>query len=167
MLWCLFLEWGWWFWFPLIIAFLALFVLLIRFLFLIVQGGRNSLSVGYEKMKVIATGAGSTGIVITVILILLAGWAVYKGYNDLHDNYFVALNTPGKELDEIRNSFQNETHVTISVKDAAKKFQIVGSYQGVCVPDLFESICRQYASQIFCDVSWRHRTLAVDRTGPK
>jgi hypothetical protein len=131
---------------------------------LIVRGGRNTLTVGYEKLKVVASGAGLTGILITVLLVVLGGYAVREGYKSLRDNYFVALNTPGKELDELRNKYQNDTHVTISIKEAAKKFMITGSYEGVCVPDLFESICRQYASQIFCDVSWRNRTLTVDRT---
>ena len=98
LLWCLFLEWGWWFWVPLIVAFLFLCWLLIRFLLLIVRGGRNTLTVGYEKLKVVASGAGLTGILITVLLVVLGGYAVREGYKSLRDNYFVALNTPGKEL---------------------------------------------------------------------
>jgi hypothetical protein len=162
LLWCVSLEWGWWFWAPALVVALAL---LIWFAFLILRGA-GSLTLGYEKVKVITKGTGPTGVVITVIIIGFVGYVVYQGYKTLKDAYFVALNTGGRELEQVRNDFQRETHVEISIKDPAKKFVIAGSYRGACVPDLFESICRQYAPRIVCETSSWKRTLIVDLKKP-
>ena len=160
---CLFLEWGWIFWAALGFVVLLVCGVLGAFLVLIARGGWNSLALGYEKWKLIAKGAGVTGVVTTVVLIVLAGVAVYQGYEHLKNSYFVALNTPaGVILEDVRNKFQGDTHITITIKEPAKKFLVVGSYRGACVPDLFDSICRQYSSQLFCDKSWMHGTLDVD-----
>ncbi len=162
LLWCVSLEWGWWFWMP---ALGVALLLLIWFGFLILRGG-GSLSVGYEKVKVITTGSGPLGVVVTTAIVGLVIYGVYQGYKSLKDAYFVSLNTGGRELEQVRNDFQGETHVEISVKDPAKKFVIAGSYHGACAPDLFESICRQYAPRIVCETSLSKRTLIVDLKKP-
>jgi hypothetical protein len=162
LLWCVSLEWGWWFWGP---ALGVALLLLIWFGFLIWRG-TGSLTLGYEKVKVIAKGNGPWGVVVTGAIIIGIGYGVYEGYTSLKDAYFVALNTPGRELGQVREDFQRETHVEISVKDPAKKIVIAGSYRGACVPDLFDSICRQYAPRIFCETSLWKRTLIVDLKKP-
>jgi hypothetical protein len=65
-------------------------------------------------------------------------------------------------LEELRESYQGGTQATITITDAAKKFSIAGSYEGMCVTDFFESICRQYSSKISCESSLIGRTLIVD-----
>jgi hypothetical protein len=162
LLWCVSLEWGWWFWLPALVVALAL---LIWFGFLILRGD-GSLSVGYEKVKVITTGSGPLGVVVTIAIVGLVMYGVYQGYRSLKDAYFVALNTGGRELEQVRNDFQGETHVEISVKDPAKKFVVAGSYKGACAPDLFQSMCRQYAPRIVCETSLWKRTLIIDLKKP-
>jgi hypothetical protein len=162
LLWCVSLEWGWRFWMP---ALGVALLLLIWFGFLILRGA-GSLTVGYEKVKVIAKGNGPLGVVVTAAIIGLVTYVVYQGYTSLKDAYFVALNTAGRELEQVRDDFQRETRVEINVLDPAKKFVIAGSYRGACVPDLFESICRQYAPRIVCKASLWERTLVVDLKKP-
>jgi hypothetical protein len=129
------------------------------------RSGAGRLSVGYEKVRVMATG-GPVNIVITILIVGGVGFGIYEAYKTLKDAYFVALNTPGRELEQVRNDFQSETHVEVTVKDPAKKFIIAGSYRGACVPDLFESICRQYGARIMCDTSMWKRNLTVDLKKP-
>ncbi|WGD50851.1 hypothetical protein QA641_35545 [Bradyrhizobium sp. CB1650] len=137
--WCVFLEWGWTFWIPALIVAIAL---IIWFGSLVLQSG-GSLSLGYEKIKFVTKGRGALGILLTVAIFGAIGYGAYQGYKTLKDAYFVALNTPGRELEQIRNDFQGDTRVELLVRDPAKTFTIAGSYRGACVPDLFESICRQ------------------------
>jgi hypothetical protein len=158
VLWCVSLEWGWGFLLPVLLVALVLIVFLG---FLMLKGGSGHLSVAYEKMKVMATG-GPANIGITILIVCAIGYGIYQSYNTLKDAYFVSLSTPGRELEQVRNDFQSETHLVITVKDPAKKFVIAGSYRGACVADLFDAICRQYAAHIFCDTPIWKRTLTVD-----
>jgi hypothetical protein len=160
--WCVALEWGWWFCGP---ALLIAFAVLVWLAILVVRDV-GTLSVSYEKIKVIAKGNGAVGVVVTAAIIGLIIYGVILGYRSLKDSYLVALSTPGRELEQIRNDFQGETHVEISIKDSARKFVVSGSYRGACVPDLFEAICRQYASHIICRSSSWKQTLIVDQKSP-
>ncbi|WP_271592214.1 hypothetical protein [Bradyrhizobium sp. CCBAU 65884] len=160
--WCVFLEWGWTFWIPV----LAMAAILIVWLGFLVLRSDGSLSLGYEKIKVVTKGNGPLGVVVTAVILIGVGYSVYEGYRTLKDAYFVALNTPGRELEQIRNDLQSETRVELLIKDPAKKFSVAGNYRGACVPDLFESICRKYAPRIVCETSVWKRTLVVDVRKP-
>jgi hypothetical protein len=162
IIWCVSLEWGWGFLAPVLIV---MAVLIVVIAVLMIKGGSGRLSVGYEKIKLIATG-GPVNIVITLLVAGAVSLVLYQAYKTLKDSYSVALNTPGRELEQVRNDFQSETHLVITVKDPAKKFSIAGSYHGACVADLFEAICRQYAPNIVCDASISKRTLIVDLKRP-
>jgi hypothetical protein len=162
VIWCVSLEWGLPFLLPALMAALALIIL---FTVLIWRGG-GALSISWEKLKVIVTGVGAVSVVVTLLIVLGIGYVSYQGYKTVKDAYFVAINPPGRELGKVREDFQGETRIEITIKDPAKKFVIAGNYQGACVADLFTSICRQYADRISCATSLLNRTLIVDLKNP-
>lgn len=155
---CISLEWGWIFLLPVLVGAMVLIILIAV---LMIKGGASRLTVGYEKIRLGATG-GPVNIVITIGIVVAIGYGLYRGYNGLKDAYFVALNTPGRELGQIREDFQGETHLVITIKDTAKKFVVTGNYRGACVADLLDAICRQYANKLSCEKSSWQRTLTID-----
>jgi hypothetical protein len=162
VLWCVSLEWGWKFWVPALVLALAVLAGLV----VLIWRSDGSLTLVYEKAKVMAKGRGMAGAVIMLLIIGGGAYAIYEAYLTLKNAYFVSLNTPGRELEQVRNDIQSETHVEIDVKDPAKKFIIAGRYRGACASDMFESICRQYAPRIVCETSLWQRTLIVDLKKP-
>jgi hypothetical protein len=90
---------------------------------------------------------------------------VYKGYEGFKESYsasFDTASTSGIELEPLRNKFQGDTQATIIVREPARTFVVNGHYEGACVQDMFEAICRQYAGQLSCETSLLRRTLIVD-----
>jgi hypothetical protein len=91
-------------------------------------------------------------------------YGVYSAYGKVRDSYsvlFDTASTPGIELEALRDKFQGETQATIIVSDPAKKFVVGGRYEGACVQDLLESICRQYSGKLVCSTSLLKRTVTV------
>jgi hypothetical protein len=162
---CLVLEWGWVFLALLVVGGLilcGLLALLISFLRLRTPPANNS-EIGYDK----ATAKGPIVTYFAYLLALVAvGWVVYLGYDKFRTAYSVSFDTastPGMDLESLRDKFQEDSRATIIVRDPAKKFLVTGRFEGACVQDLFEAICRRYVGQLSCKTSLLDRTLIVDR----
>jgi hypothetical protein len=100
-----------------------------------------------------------------IVLLGAIGYAVYYGYDRFHETYSVAFDTasgPSVSLETLRSKFQGDTQATIIIGDRAKKFSVTGHYEGACTLELFETICRQYASRLSCNASLKNQTLTVD-----
>jgi hypothetical protein len=90
---------------------------------------------------------------------------VYFKSEDVEKTYavYVDLRTAPETLGELADFYRAKTPVHFVISDAAKKVSIKGEYEGMCVADFFESICRQYDSQISCEPpSLTHPTLTID-----
>jgi hypothetical protein len=159
---CASLEWGWKFWLP---ALIIVVLLLCVLAYLLIRAQSGHLIFNWDKFKVAATGDWPR-MVVTILILVGLGWAILEGYKTIRDAYIVALTTPGRALEQVRDDFQGETHVLITVSDAAKKFTVVGNYRGACVTDLFETICRKYADKLACKSSAWDRTFTVDLKRP-
>jgi len=164
---CLILEWGWGFLAGISVFILALIGALVFLIKRVGTSWRRRLppsEVVIEKFGVRVTGA-AVNIVVVVGAVGAIGYAVYKGYDSFKDSYSVAVDSPtsGFELQSLRDRFQGETQATITINDHAKSFSVTGSYEGACVGDMFDSICRKYAPKLSCSTSWLHRTLVVDQ----
>ena len=169
---CLVLEWGWGFlaWTGIVFfAVVGVLVLIIKLVRKPTQAPSQPASVILEKLGVIITGEQAVFVAVILLAISAIGYVTYKGYESFKDSYSVAVDSPeiGVELQALRDKFQGETQATIIIRDAAKKFSVTGSYEGACVSNLFDSICRKYTSKLSCRTSWFDRTLVVDLTQAK
>jgi hypothetical protein len=173
---CFFLEWGW----PFLLVLLGGGVLLAVVVGIVIwffgfrywreQPGGERTILGFDKWKFETSGRGVTlgKMIVAVVGIaaVLGGsyYVVKSGYDNYQHAYAVSLDSPSVpvELEKVRERFQGETNVTITVAEPAKKFAVTGTYHGACVKDLMDSICRQHASRISCETSLLRRTLLVD-----
>jgi hypothetical protein len=104
-------------------------------------------------------------LVFVFVLIGAIGWLLYWGHDKARSSFEVSFDTasaPPVDLDTLRDKFQPDTQVTITIRDRAKKFLVSGKFEGACVEDLFESICRHYNGKLTCDSSKLNRSLTVD-----
>lgn len=107
-------------------------------------------------------------IVLFVVFapMLFMAWFAYSKYEDYEKKFAVHmdLRTAPETLEEIADYYRSSTPVRIDISDAAKKVSIKGEYEGLCISDFFESICRQYDSQISCEPPslWQRRTFTID-----
>jgi hypothetical protein len=178
---CFVLEWGWSFLLLLIlgglllVVFVGFVIWLFGYRYWRAQPGGERTIFGYDKWKLETSGRGVTIAKAIVTFVAIAGvlggswYAITTGYEKYQHAYSVALDSPSVavELDKVRENFQGETAVTITIADPARKFGVTGTYHGACVQDLFKSICRQHASRISCDTSLWYRTLVIDTVKPK
>jgi hypothetical protein len=97
--------------------------------------------------------------------ILALGYAVYWTYGKIENSYAVTYDTAtgsSIKLEALRDKFQGDTQATITVRDSAKNFLVSGRFEGSCVADLFQSICRHYEDRISCESSLIHGSVVVD-----
>jgi hypothetical protein len=118
--------------------------------------------IGYDKLT-------ASGPIVRIVLFLLvvggAVYLVYGQYDKFRNSYAVSFDTASAspvELEALRQKFQPDTQATITIREPAKKFLVSGRFDGACVQDLFESICRRYDGKISCTSSMLNRTLIVD-----
>ncbi|MEY9604316.1 hypothetical protein [Bradyrhizobium japonicum] len=129
--------------------------------------GRERAEVGYRDWRLRGQALISALVIFFVFLVpsIAVGLYVYFKYEDIEKAYAVNmdLRTAPETLEEIADYYRASTPVSIRISEAAKKISIKGEYGGLCVADFFESICRQYDSQISCEPpSLRRRTLTID-----
>lgn len=127
----------------------------------------QTLSVTWKAIKVVISGLSSAlllGIVVGVGSIIALIILIVVGYKIYGNSYYVAFSSPsvGVPLETLREKFQGDTQATIVIADSAKKFLITGDYEGKCVRDLLQSICRQYSSRLSCKTDWRGRMVKVE-----
>jgi hypothetical protein len=168
---CLVLEWGWGF-LTLTGIGTLLFVGLLVLLIKLIGMPRTPQAASEEAFE--AQGVKVSGSVVVRVVVILAAvgliwYFISKAYDGFKDSYSVAWDSPslGAELQMLRDKFQGETKATIIVNDPAKKFSVTGSYEGACVQDMFDAICRKYAPKLSCGTSWLHRTVVIDLTQTK
>jgi len=171
---CLFLEWGWGFLILIgigVLLFVGALVLLIKLVGMPqaqLAGSGDGEQAGSGDGEVEAKGLTLRGPLVRVVLIVGAVvvivYFISKGYDGFKDSYSVAWDSPsdGVELQTLRDKFQGDTQATIVINEPAKKFSVIGSYEGACVQDMFTSICRKYAPKLSCSTLWLKRTLVVD-----
>ncbi|MGY3347168.1 MULTISPECIES: hypothetical protein [unclassified Bradyrhizobium] len=173
--WCIALEWGWAVLVAIIITPIA------------ICAGFGTLtwficSWWFRRRKVqrsveVSHGEWRIKIPQTVILAIIvlfaffapiAGmvWLAFSKYEDYEKTLavYTDLRTAPETLEEIAGYYRASTPVRIKIiSDAAKKVSIKGEYEGLCISDFFEKICRQYDSQISCELpSPGNRTLTID-----
>jgi len=160
---CLVLEWGWGF---LIGAGIGLIVLCgilgLLIWFFRLRGGSKTSKGSYHGVTI----AGPiVPFIASLAIIVAVGYGLYLGYDKFRTTYSVSFDTASgqsKDLGELRDFYQPDTQVTILVKDRARHFPVTGRFEGACVQDLFETICRQYSSKLSCDTSMLRRTVTID-----
>jgi hypothetical protein len=116
----------------------------------------------YDKFGVRGPIVRWIGVIVVIGAI---GCGLIWGYEKVRSSFEVRFDTataPPFDLDTLRGKFQPDTQVTITIHDRAKKFLVSGRFEGACVEDLFESICRHYNGKLACDSSILKRSLAVD-----
>jgi hypothetical protein len=102
---------------------------------------------------------------LVIAVIGAVAYGLYWGYDKARTSFEVTFDrasAPPADLETLRNEFQPDTQATITIGDRAKKFLVSGKFQGACVEDLFESICRHYNEQIVCRSSKVGRSVAID-----
>jgi hypothetical protein len=161
---CLVFEWG----FGFFVGLAVLFVLgLSLLLFLAWYFGLRRPARGVDQMgyKDFLVRGPVVRWVFIVGVIVGAGYLLYWGYDKFRTSFAVSFDTasaPPVELETLRNKFQEDTQATITIRDRAKRFLVSGKFEGACVVDLFETICRHYDGQIVCNSSKFSRSLAID-----
>ena len=172
--WCIALEWGWAFLVAVIVTPLAICAGVgILFWYILFWWFRRrkvqrpvEVNFGEWKIKVPQT-------VILAIIVLFAfvapiggmGWYAFSKYEDYEKTLAVHadLRTAPETLEELAYYYRASTPVHFEITDVAKKVSIKGEYEGLCISDFFEKICRQYDSQISCEPpSPENRTLTID-----
>jgi len=161
---CVLFEWGWAFFAGLAISFLVLLALL---LFLAWFFGMRGPGPGvdealYDKFGLRGPIVRWAGVIVVIGAI---GYGLYWSYDKARTSFEVRFDTataPPVDLDTLRDKFQPDTQVTITIRDRAKKFLVSGRFEGACAEDLFESICRHYNDKLKCESSTLNQSLAVD-----
>lgn len=177
---CVILEEGGWDFFWILFGFLLIFCVAVGFLIFFfglrknqTGGGEESATLSHGETAVTTKGPSSTRALLVIlaaglVMILTPIGTVYgfrKVYESFRETYSVVVISPAIELERLREKYKGKTHAIIVVKDAAKTFPIAGGFEGACVPDFFDSICRQYATQISCDRIGD--TLTIDLKKPQ
>jgi hypothetical protein len=109
------------------------------------------------EVKVRDTPAKVLVIVLGMVLVLAFPFLFWYLYDDyLSTRYFVALDTPeiGATLEELRGRYIERTESPIVLSDRAKKFEVMGSFEGDCILDMFRSICEKHDGGLDCAISW-------------
>jgi hypothetical protein len=90
---------------------------------------------------------------------------VWWQYSEFKHTHAIAFHSPSiaVPIQQIRDRFQGETKITVQVSDRAKGFGVQGGYEGACVRDLFEAICRQYSAELSCPYEARKMTIDLKR----
>jgi hypothetical protein len=173
-LWCFALEWGVGFLVGAIIVLVAFCVGFGRLTWYVLswwsrrRRDQQPVEVSFGEWRIKIPQALSLALIILFVYVLpigAIGLILYFKYEDIEKAYAVNmdLRTAPETLDEVAAYYRASTPVRIKISDAAKKVSIKGEYGGLCVADFFESICRQYDSQISCKPPspW-NRTLTID-----
>jgi hypothetical protein len=173
-LWCIALEWGVGFLVGAIIALLVIGIGLGAVAWFVfsrwyrLRQDQEPAEVGYGDARIRGSQTLISAVFVFFVFLLppiSIGLIVYFKYEDIEKAYAVNsdLRTAPETLEELADYYRASTPVHIKISDAAKKVSIRGEYEGLCVADFFESICRQYASQITCEPpSLWNRTLTID-----
>jgi hypothetical protein len=160
---CLVFEWGWGFFAFLTITFIVIVGLLLFLAWFLGLHRPTSRAdeIVYDKTTVRGAIARLAFIIVVIGAI---GYGLYWGYDKARTSFEVSFNTTSApaDLEKLRNKFQPDTQATITIGDRAKNFSVSGKFKGVCVEDLFESICRHYNDQIVCRSSKFGRSVAID-----
>jgi hypothetical protein len=167
---CLVLEWGWGFLIWVGIGLLLLCgVLATLIIFFGLRPRSKSGKLSSKSGKVGWHNFTLTGYIVNFVVFLavigVVGYGLILGFSKYGTTYSVSFDTasgPSKDLGELRDWYQPDTQVTILIKDHARRFPVTGRYEGACVQDLFESICRQYNSKLSCNTSILSRTITID-----
>jgi hypothetical protein len=159
-------EWGWGFFLLLAIGVIVVVAFVLFWIWFL--GLRNPVategptSAGWKDFIL----RGHPVVLLLVLLVLVgAGYMVYLGYDKFRNSYSVSFenaSAPPITLDALRDKYQEETQATIIVTPRAKSFLVSENFDGACVPDLFEAICRHYNDKLSCRSSWTDPTLTVD-----
>jgi hypothetical protein len=77
----------------------------------------------------------------------------------------VAFDSPevSNTLDELRVAFRGETRSTIRLDALASQYPVKGHFEGRCVADFFDNICRAHSKDIRCDIRSSTRSISVSR----
>jgi hypothetical protein len=161
---CVLFEWGWAFFAGLAISFLVVLALLLFLAWFFGLSGhaRGVDQVLYDKFGVRGPIVRWVGVIVVIGAI---GYGLYLSYDKTRSSFEVRFDTatgPPVDLDTLRDKFQSDTQVTITIRNPAKKFLVSGRFEGACAEDLFESICRHYTGKLTCDSSILNQSLAVD-----
>mgnify|MGYP000899714548 CR=1 FL=1 len=126
----------------------------------------SGIFVQLRDWAVAIAGPLSTLVLIIAMLLLLlipiAGvWWIYDRFSD---HYSVNFDAQGMDtLESMRLALKNDpnTHLTVIIADNLKPFNVQGTFDGACVADLFDAVCRAYPSDLRCSRSYETRTLTV------
>ncbi|WFU32387.1 hypothetical protein QA635_38920 [Bradyrhizobium brasilense] len=172
-LWCFALEWGVGFLVGAIIAFVGIGLVLAAVAWFVfsrwyrLRQDQEPAEVGYGDARLRGHTLISALIVFFVFLLpsIAVGLIAYLKYEDFEKTFavYMDLRTAPETLEEVAAYYRASTAVRFKISEAAKKISIKGEYEGLCVADFFESICRQYDSQISCEPpSLGNRALTID-----
>jgi hypothetical protein len=174
---CLTLELGWAFWVWVTVAIIviaSLIALLIWFLGSRQTTANDALTVSHKNSGITLGTFGTLPLAIVgcgLVLLLIGGigFGIYLISEQFRTEQSVVVNSPSRSvtLEDVLEKYKDDTRVRIDVKEAAKRFAFTGRYEGVCISDLFESICRQHASQISCNPDRWNQILTVDVVKPR
>jgi hypothetical protein len=165
---CVIVEWGWQFLLFSVLGILVVAIILAWIIRLFVRN-RSTQNVEFGFGKILAKFSESFAarlISAAVVLAIVGGviWLVYSKFEDFETKYSVAMDAQAVPvtLEEIRQKYRGDTQATIIIADRAKQFSVKGEYEGACVADFIESICREYPSQLSCLISLSERKVSVD-----
>jgi hypothetical protein len=103
-------------------------------------------------------------IVVMMLVLLVPVAGVWWFYDTYADHYSVNFDAQGIDtLESMRLTLKNDpnTRLTVIVADKLKPFKVKGTFDGTCMADLFEAVCRAYPSDLRCSRSYTMRTLTI------
>lgn len=142
--------------------------LCVRVFFAILKRGVSTVELKAGDKVVLNTSGPATALVVVVIAaaILLAPvgatWYLYKNFQDY---YSVAIDVGQSNytLDALRADMLHDphTHVSILIADGVKGLRLNGKFEGMCVADLFDGVCRLHADKLRCATSSLDRSITI------
>ena len=128
-----------------------------------VSGWRFAITTAEKGIDTSGGGAIFLAAVTCLGAIGLLAWFLWHLYADYGQQYAPAIDSPSTPvtLASVREKLQPFSKATIQVAPEVMSFQIRGHFEGLCVPDLITSICRQYSSELECRSGWFDQKIEV------